>query len=94
VWASGLRNGEVHHPALDRRGSLNGINVQDSVQPIQRDHNPIAMWHRATGQPRAAASSDYRHVMFVTPSHRRHDLVGGLGKDHPARPSGVREQPV
>ena len=72
------RHVEIEHAGLHHGDPIDRIDLEDAIQPVQRDDDPIGVRHGAAGEAGAAAARDERHLRAMTQADRFDHLVGRL----------------
>ena len=66
-----LRDVEVRHARLDDDAAALEVDLEDAVQPGERDHDAVGDRQRPAGEPGAGAARDERDAVLVAEPHDR-----------------------
>ncbi len=75
-----LGDGEIAHARLDARDAGDGIDVEDTAEFRQRQHEPVRARHRAARQAGARAARDHRNAQAVAGAQDFAHLRFGFGQ--------------
>ena len=77
----GLRDLQVGHARLDDDPTAVEVDLEDAVEPRERDDDPVGDRQRATREPRAGATRDERDAVQVAGADDRLHLGRRAGND-------------
>ena len=92
--AGRLGHVQVDRARLDDGDPLFWIELDDAIEPVEGDKQPVFDGQRRAGEAGAAAARDERHIVSVTDAHRLDHLVLRLGDHDRSRPYLVGGQRI
>ena len=85
---------QVRDAGLDDGAAVDRVDLQDPLEPGQRDHHAVRDGQRTTGQAGARAAGDERHPVPRADPDGGGDLRGVAGEQHELGDDPVAGQPV
>ena len=94
MGSGGLRDRQVDRTGLHNRQSLQRIELEDLVHPIERDDDPFGMRNRAARQTCATTTRDKRNLPSIAGLDHLLNFGFGFRHDHRQRSDRESGQPV